>query len=62
MVATFSAIGDMLANVGSDHIDIKPSLERGGDCGLYQPTAADVGAPASVRVVLIRDLNEEIEP
>ncbi len=62
VVATFSVIGDMLANVGGDHIDIKTIVGAGGDCELYQPTAADVATVASARAVFINDLNEEFEP
>jgi len=62
VVATFSVIGDMLANVGGDRIDIKTIVEAGGDSELYQPTAADVAKVASARAVFINDLNEEFEP
>jgi zinc/manganese transport system substrate-binding protein len=62
VVATFSVIGDMLANVAGDHLDIKTIVRRGGDCELYQPTAADVATVASARAVFINDLNEEFEP
>jgi len=62
VVATFSVIGDMLANVGGDHIDINTIVGAGGDCELYQPTAADVATLASARAVFINDLNEEFEP
>jgi zinc/manganese transport system substrate-binding protein len=62
MVATFSVIGDMLANVGGDHIDIKTIVGPGGDSELYQPTAADVATVASARAIFINDLNEEFEP
>ena len=62
VVATFSVIGDMLANVGGNHIDIKTIVEAGGDCELYQPTAADVATVASARAVFINDLSEEFEP
>jgi zinc/manganese transport system substrate-binding protein len=62
VVATFSVIGDMLANVGGDHIDIKTIVGPGGDCELYQPTAADVATVASARAIFINDLNEEFEP
>jgi zinc/manganese transport system substrate-binding protein len=61
-VATFSVIADMLANVGGDRIDIKTIVGAGGDCELYQPTAADVATIASARAVFINDLNEEFEP
>ncbi|HEY2618754.1 MAG TPA: zinc ABC transporter substrate-binding protein [Acetobacteraceae bacterium] len=62
MVATFSVIGDMLANVGGDHIDIRTIVGPGGDCELYQPTAADVATVASARAVFLNDLNDEFEP
>jgi zinc/manganese transport system substrate-binding protein len=62
VVATFSVIGDMLANVGGDHINIKTIVGAGGDCELYQPTAADIAAVSSARAVFINDLNEEFEP
>ena len=62
VVATFSVIGDMLANVGGDHLDIKTIVGAGGDSELYQPTAADVATLASARAVFVNDLNEEFEP
>ena len=62
VVATFSVIGDMLANVGGDRIDIKTIVGAGGDCELYQPTVADVATVAAARTVFLNDLNEEFEP
>ena len=62
VVATFSVIADMLANVGGDHIRIRTIVGAGDDCELYQPTAADVATVASARAVFINDLNEEFEP
>ncbi len=62
VVATFSVIGEMLRNVGGDHIEIKTIVGAGGDCELYQPTAADVATVASARAVFLNDLNEEFEP
>ena len=62
VVATFSVLGDMLANVAGDHISIKTIVAAGGDCELYQPTAADVATVASARAIFINDLNEEFEP
>jgi zinc/manganese transport system substrate-binding protein len=62
VVATFSVVGDMLANVGGNRIDIKTIVGAGGDCELYQPTAADVATVAAARAVFLNDLNEEFEP
>jgi ABC-type Zn uptake system ZnuABC Zn-binding protein ZnuA/ABC-type Mn2+/Zn2+ transport system permease subunit len=62
VVATFSVIGDMLANVGGEHVAITTIVGAGGDSELYQPNAGDVSAVASARAVFLNDLNEEFEP
>jgi ABC-type Zn uptake system ZnuABC Zn-binding protein ZnuA len=62
VVATFSVIADMLSNIGGDQIDQKVIVAPGGDCELYQPTAADVGTIAAARAVFLNDLNDEFEP
>jgi zinc/manganese transport system substrate-binding protein len=62
VVATFSVIADMLQNVGGDRIEIRTIVKAGGDCELYQPTAADVAAVASASAVFLNNLNEEFEP
>jgi zinc/manganese transport system substrate-binding protein len=62
VVATFSVIADMLANVGGDRIAIRTIVKAGGDCELYQPTAADVAIVSAARAIFINDLNEEFEP
>ena len=62
VVATFSVIGDMIARVGGDHLDIKTIVGPGGDSELYQPTAADVATVAAARAIFLNDLNDEFEP
>jgi zinc/manganese transport system substrate-binding protein len=62
VVATFSVIGDMLAKVGGDHLEIKTIVGPGGDCELYQPTPADVATVAAARAVFLNDMNDEFEP
>jgi zinc/manganese transport system substrate-binding protein len=62
VVATFSVIGDMVANVGGDHIALVTIVGAGGDCELYKPTLADGKAVAAARIVFINDLNDEFEP
>jgi zinc/manganese transport system substrate-binding protein len=62
VVATFSVIGDMLANVGGDHLDIRTIVGANGDCELYQPTPADVATVAAASAVFLNDLNDEFEP
>jgi len=62
LVASFSVIGDMLANVAGDHVDIKTIVGAGGDCELYQPTTADVATITPARAVFLNGLNDEFEP
>ena len=62
VVASFSVIADILANVGGDRFDIKTIVGPGGDCELYQPTTADVATVAAAPAVFLNDLNEEFEP
>jgi zinc/manganese transport system substrate-binding protein len=62
VAATFSVIGDMLSNVGGDHVEVRTIVGPGGDCELYQPTAADVATVASARAVFLNGLNDEFEP
>ena len=62
VVATFSVIGDMIAQVGGNHLDIKTIVGPGGDCELYQPTPADVAAVATARAIFLNDINDEFEP
>ena len=62
VVATFSVIGDMLANIAGDHVEIYTIVGAGGDCELYQPTMADVARVARADAIFLNDLNEEFEP
>ncbi|HEY4890348.1 MAG TPA: zinc ABC transporter substrate-binding protein [Reyranella sp.] len=62
VVATFSVIGDMMAQVGGNHLDIKTIVGPGGDCELYQPTPADVATVAAARAIFLNDINDEFEP
>ena len=62
VVASFSVVADMLANVGGDRLELATIVGAGGDCELYQPTPADVARVARARAVFINDLNEEFEP
>ena len=62
VVATFSIIADMLAQIGDDHIAITTIVGPGGDCELYQPTTGDVATIAAARAVFFNGLNTEFEP
>ena len=62
VVATFSVLGDMVANVAADHIDLVTIVGPNGDTELYQPTLADSRTIAGARIVFVNDLNDEFEP
>ena len=62
VIATFSVLGDMVSNVGGDHVNLVTIVGPDGDTELYQPTLADSRVVANARVVFMNDLNDEFEP
>ena len=50
VVATFSVLGDMVARVGGDNVQLTTIVGGDADCELYQPTAADARAVANARL------------
>jgi len=62
VVATFSVLGDMVANVAGDHVDLISIVGPDGDTELYRPTLADSRTVAGARIVFMNDLNDEFEP
>jgi zinc/manganese transport system substrate-binding protein len=62
VVATFSVIGDMVANVAGDLVDLVTIVGPGGDTEEYEPTAADVPKMAGAKILFMNGLNDEFEP
>jgi zinc/manganese transport system substrate-binding protein len=62
IVATFSVIGDMVANVGGDHVDLVTLVGPRGDTELFKPSLADGKNVAEAKIVFMNDLNDEFEP
>ena len=62
VVATFSVIADMVAQVGGDHVALSTIVGPDGDTELYAPTAADVPIIAKARILFMNGLNDEFEP
>jgi zinc/manganese transport system substrate-binding protein len=62
VVATFSVIGDIAANIGADNIELATLVGPGGDSELFQPTAADAATAARANVLLMNGINETFEP
>jgi len=62
VVATFSVLADMVANVSGDHVELATIVGPDADTELYQPTLADSRTVARARIVFMNDLNDEFEP
>jgi zinc/manganese transport system substrate-binding protein len=62
VVATFSVLGDMIARIAGDKVQLTTIVGGDGDCELYQPTAADARAVAEARVFVMNGLNPRFEP
>jgi zinc/manganese transport system substrate-binding protein len=62
VVATFSVLGDMVATIAGDRVELTTIVGPDGDSELYQPTAADARALAQSAVLVANDINPEFEP
>jgi len=62
VVATFSVIGDMVANVAGDKVDLVTLVGPDGDTELFKPSLADGKSVAEAKIVFMNDLNDEFEP
>lgn len=58
-VATFSILGDFVARVGGDRIDLAVLVGPGGDSHVYSPTTADARRLASADLVFVNGLGFE---
>src|SRR5262249_26521150 len=59
VVATFSILADLLANVGGDRVDIATLVGANGDAHVYQPSPADAKRLADAKVVFTNGLGFE---
>jgi zinc/manganese transport system substrate-binding protein len=62
VVATFTVIADMVANVAGDHVDLATIVGPDSDTEEYEPTAADVPKIANARILFMNGLNDDFEP
>jgi zinc/manganese transport system substrate-binding protein len=58
-VATFSILGDLVSNVGGDHVQLTTLVEANGDVHVYAPTPRDVKSVATANVVFVNGLGLE---
>jgi len=58
-VASFSILGDMVAQVGGDRVDVVTLVGPNGDAHVFSPTPADAKALASADVFFVNGLGFE---
>ncbi|MBL8669454.1 MAG: zinc ABC transporter substrate-binding protein [Alphaproteobacteria bacterium] len=59
VVATFSILGDIVAAVGRDMIELTVLVGPDGDAHVYQPTPADAKAVAQAQLIVVNGLGFE---
>ena len=59
VVATFSILGDIVRQVGGDHVAVTSLVGPDGDAHSYAPTPADARALAGAKVVVVNGLGFE---
>ncbi|MGL6208310.1 MAG: metal ABC transporter solute-binding protein, Zn/Mn family, partial [Paracoccaceae bacterium] len=56
VVASFSILGDMVAEVGGDRVSVSTLVGPDGDAHVYEPTPADAQTVAATSVVFVNGL------
>jgi zinc/manganese transport system substrate-binding protein len=59
VIATFSILGDMVARVGAEQVEVRTLVGPEGDAHVYQPTPADAADVAKARIVFENGLGFE---
>src|SRR5690606_34493233 len=59
VVASFSVLGDMVAEIGGDHIQLTTIIGLGGDAHAFEPTPEHARALAQARVLVVNGLGFE---
>ena len=59
VVATFSILGDLVANVGGDRIEVATLVGPNGDAHVYSPTPADARRLSEAKIVFTNGLKFE---
>ena len=59
VVASFSILGDMVANVGGDRIEVITLVGPDGDAHVYEPSPADAKKVSSADLVVVNGLGFE---
>lgn len=59
VVASFSILGDLVKEVGRDHVEVRTLVGPNGDAHVYQPTPADARDAAAAGLVVVNGLGFE---
>jgi zinc/manganese transport system substrate-binding protein len=59
VVASFSILGDLVAEVGGDRVEVRTLVGPNGDAHVYQPTPADARDTAAAGLVVVNGLGFE---
>ena len=59
VIASFSVLGDLVSEVGGEHIDITTLVKANGDAHVYSPTPKDALAVRKAQLLVINGLNFE---
>ena len=59
VVATFSILGDLVKQVGGEHIALTTLVGHDGDAHVYKPTPADARAVSKAKVLFVNGLEFE---
>ena len=59
MIASFSILGDLVAQVGGEHVAVTTLVGPNGDAHVYEPTPADARDTAAADLVVVNGLGFE---
>ncbi len=59
VVASFSILGDMVARVGGDRIELATLVGPGGDAHVFEPRPVDAQTVANAQVMIVNGLGFE---
>ena len=59
VVASFSILGDLVAEVGGEHVEVTTLVGPNGDAHVYEPTPADARETAAADLVVVNGLGFE---
>lgn len=59
VIASFSILGDLAAEVGGDHVEVTTLVGPNGDAHVYEPTPADARATVAADLVIVNGLGFE---